>query len=122
MLSLPWIVDKLAAEVQPAPILAQPYQDLSVSDLLPAGLNREVGLTECDDLLLQVGALDDQVAGVARELVILTRRFPPEPIPTILLVSGKIIRRILTTIAAGADCAADGLLEALPTCITKNFG
>ena len=69
MPSLPWMVDKLAAEVQPALILVQLVQDLSFGDLLLADLDREVGLAERNNLLLRVGVLDDQIAGVARELM-----------------------------------------------------
>ncbi len=53
------MVSELAAQIQPALILAQPGKDLGFGDLLPAGLNREVGLAERDDLFLRIGVLDD---------------------------------------------------------------
>lgn len=59
------VIGKLAAQVQPALILVQPGQHLGLGNLLPARLDREVGLPERDDLFLRVGILDDQVAGVA---------------------------------------------------------
>ena len=51
------VVGKLSAQIQPALIFVQPGQYLSLSNLLPAGLNGEVGLPERDDLLLGIGVL-----------------------------------------------------------------
>src|SRR5688500_18552825 len=56
---VPVVVRELAAQIEPALILAQPLQNLRVGDLLPAGLDREIGLAQRNDVLVWVGVLDD---------------------------------------------------------------
>lgn len=64
------VIRKLAAQVQPTLLFVQPGQRLSLRNLLPARLHCEVGLPERDNLLLWIGVLDTQVAGVGRALIL----------------------------------------------------
>lgn len=55
----------VVAEFGPEKHASIALEQLLVGDFLPAGLDGKVGLAEGDDLLLGVGILDGQVAGIA---------------------------------------------------------
>src|SRR5260221_57957 len=88
-----------------------------LAELLAAGLDGKVGLTEGDDLLCRVGVLNDEVAGVAREVVVGDRVATPAAALHHFIRSDKVIGRHLLATLAGLYRIGDHLLEFLPALV-----
>ncbi len=115
------VVRELTAKIESALVLAQPRQNLRVGDLPAARLHSKIGLTQRDDILLGVGVLDNQIAGIAGKLVIFDAPLPALADRDHFADLSKMIRRVLSAGAARPDRPIDRLLEVAPLGVAEHI-